>query len=181
VLPQQLLVDAGLDIKALGKGGGVQEAEVPVPCLITAKENQMTGLGIQLVDAVGAAPRGYVDLTANNGLNALGLAGLVKVHHAIHDAMVGDGHSGLAQLFYPLHQLRDAAGSIQEGKFCVDVQVDKGHLAHFLFFSVYLAGLFQGNRRLALRAFNPMGSRLHDLFEEALPAVGAEGPPQSRR
>ena len=77
------------------------------------------------MDPVGAAPGGHIHLTADDGLDALRLAGFVEVHHTVHHAVVRNGHGGLAQLLHPLHQQGDAAGPVQQGKFGMDVQVDK--------------------------------------------------------
>ena len=127
VLPQQLLVDAGLDVKPLGEGGGVQAAQVAVALLIAAQEDQVIHGGVHPVDPVGAAAGGHVHLAADDGLDPLRLTGLVEVHHAVHGPVVGDGHSGLPQLLHPLHQQGDAAGPVQQGVFGVYVQMDKGH------------------------------------------------------
>ncbi len=119
VLPQQVHVDAGLDVKALQKGLGDHIGQVAVALLIAAQQHQMAGLGVELVDLLeaGAAPGGHIDLTADDGLDPRRLTGLVEVHHPVHDPVVGDGHRLLAQLLHPVHQLFDAAGPVQQGKF----------------------------------------------------------------
>ena len=60
-------------------------------------------------------------------MHALRLTGPVKIHGPVHDPVVRDGYGGLAQLLHPPGQLLDAAGSVQKGELCVQVQMDKGH------------------------------------------------------
>ena len=118
VLPQQVHVDAGLDVKALQKGLGDHIGQVAIALLVAAEEDQMAGLGIKLVGLLepGAAPGGHIHLAANDGLDALGLTGPVEVDDAVHHPVVGDGHRRLAQLLHPLDQLFDAARPVQQGE-----------------------------------------------------------------
>ena len=126
-LPQEVQVDAGLDVKALGVGLAHHMGEVAVARLVFAQQDEVAGRAVQLVDPVEAGAGGHIDLTADDGLDPLRLAGPVKVDDAVHVAVVGNGDGGLAQLLDPLGQLRDAAGPVQEGVFGVDVQVGEGH------------------------------------------------------
>ena len=118
VLPQQVHVDAGLDVKALQKGLGDHVGQVAIALLVPAEEDQMAGLGIELVGLLkpGAAPGGHIHLAADDGLDALGLTGPVEVDDAVHHSVVGDGHRRLAQLLHPLDQLFDAARPVQQGE-----------------------------------------------------------------
>ena len=50
---------------------------------------------------------------------------LIKLHAAVHHAVVGAGKGGLSALFYAIHQRVNAAGTIQQAVLCVDVQMDK--------------------------------------------------------
>ena len=115
VLPKQVQVDAGLHIKALRPGHGDKVGEVAVALLILAEEYEMAALGVELVDLIEAGPalRGHVDLAADDGLNALGQAGPVEIHRAVHHAVVRDGAGTLAHLLHDLGQLPDAAGAVQ--------------------------------------------------------------------
>ena len=121
VLPQQLLIDAGLDIKALGKASGDHVTQIAVSLLIPAKEDQMAGGCVKFVFLLKPGPGCHVDLTADNGLDPLRLTGLVKVHGSIHDAVVGDGDRILPQLFHPLYQPGDAAAAVQEAELSMDM------------------------------------------------------------
>ena len=127
MLPQQRLVDAGLDVKALQEALGDQIAEVAVAHLVLAQEHQMVGRAVQLVDPVGHLPRGHIDLAPDNRLHALGLAGAVEIHRAVHHPVVRDGHGGLPQLLDVLRQPLNPARAVQQAEFGMDMQVDKGH------------------------------------------------------
>ena len=127
VLPQQLLVDAGLDVKALGEAAGDHVAQVAVALLIPAEQDEVAGGGVELVLLLEPGPGRHIDLAADDGLDSLGLAGLVEVHRPVHDAVVGDGHGVLPQLLHPLHQPRDAAAAVQKTELGMDMQMDEGH------------------------------------------------------
>ena len=123
VLPQQVHVDPWLDVEPLQIGLGHHVGEVAVALLVPAQEDQMAGLRVQLVDLLepGAAPGGHIDLTADDGLDARRLTGLIEVDHPIHHPVVGDGHRLLPQVLHPLHQFLDAAGPVQQGKLCMEM------------------------------------------------------------
>ena len=128
--PQQVHVDPGLAVKALGEAPADHGGEVPVAGLVPAQQHQVIGLVVQVLGLVEPGPGGHIDLTADDGLDALGLGRLVEVHRAVHDPVVGEGHGGLAQVLHPLHQVGDAAGPVQQAVFGVDVQMDESHLHH---------------------------------------------------
>ena len=127
VLPQQVLVNAGPDIKAFGKAPGHHMAEIPVADLIAAQKDEMPGAAVHLVHLVKPGPGRHIDLAANDGLDPLGLAGLIKVHRPVHDAVVGDGHGGLSQFPYAPYQSWDPAAAVQKRIFRVDVKMGKSH------------------------------------------------------
>ena len=60
-----------------------------------------------------AALRCDIDLTANNGLYALRLAGPVKVHRAVHYPVVRDGAGILPHFLHNFRQVPDAARTVQ--------------------------------------------------------------------
>ncbi len=119
VLPEQVHIDAGLDVKALREGHGHHIAQVAVALLVPAQQHQMPRRTVQLMDPVEPGAGGHVDLASNDGLHPRRLAGPVEVDDPVHHPMVGDGHGGLAQLLHPLHQLVDAARAVQKGVFCM--------------------------------------------------------------
>ena len=119
VLPQQVQVDARLNVKALQKRLGDHVGQIAVALFVPAQEHQVGEGGVKLVDLLkaGAAPGGHIDLAADDGLDPRLPAGPVKVDRPVHDAVIGDGYRVLPQLLHPLHQLFDPAGSVQKGKF----------------------------------------------------------------
>ena len=124
---QKLHVHSGFAVKALGEGPAHQGAQVSVALVVLAQEDQVPGAVVQLVDLVEAGPGGHVDLTADDGLDAGGLGGLVEIHRPVHDPVVGDRNGGLAQFLGTLNKPLDPAGAVQKAELRVDVQVDKCH------------------------------------------------------
>ncbi len=173
VFPQQLQVNPGLDIKALGPGQGNHVREVPVALLVLAEEHQMAALGVELMDLVGqaAALCRDVDLAADDGLNPLRLAGPVEIHRAVHDPVVRDGTGGLPHFFYDFRQVPDAARAVQKAVLRMDMQMNEGHGP-----SPFLSYRFAGFARRASRDL--MSSRIsgevrstisqRPIFEEAV-------------
>ena len=125
VLGEQLIIDAGAVIKAPGEGLAVQVHQVFVARLVFAQEDQVAvfALGIDLFVHVGA----HVHFAADHGMDALCLAGLVKIDRAVQHAVVRDGAGVHAQRLQALGQLADAAGAVQQAVFAVQVQVRKCH------------------------------------------------------
>ena len=118
VLPQQLLVNAGLYVKALRPRQGHHVGEVAVALLIFAQQHQMAALAVEFVDLIepGAALRGHIDLAADDGLDALRLAGPVKVDDAVHNTVVRDGACSLAHGLHHPRQLLDLAEAVQQAE-----------------------------------------------------------------
>ena len=125
VLLEQFIIDAGTVIKAPGEGLAVQVHQVFIAGLVFAQQDQVAvfALGVALFLHVGA----HVDLAADDGMDALRLAGLVKIDHAVQHAVVGDGAGVHAQLLQALGQFLDAAGAVQQAVFRVQVQMREGH------------------------------------------------------
>ena len=130
MLPEQFLVNSRLNVKALQKGRRNQAAQIAVAGLILTEQHQMPGLCVIFVDPVGAPAslRRYIDFTADDRLDSLGLGRLIKIHRAVHHSMIGNGNRGLSQLLNTLYQSWNTAGAVQEGKFRMNMQVDKGHI-----------------------------------------------------
>lgn len=125
---QQVQVNAGLDIEPVHKGLAHQVRQVPVSRFVFAQQHQVPGLRVQLIGFVQPGPPGHIHLAADDRMDALGLAGPVKVDGAVHNAVVRDGHRRLAQLLHQLRQVPDAAGAVQQAVLRVDVQMGKGHI-----------------------------------------------------
>ena len=129
VLFKQGKIHSGLAVEAVGKCLGHQQAQVFVALAVFTQQHKMEGLVVQLGNAVCHGPAGHINLAADDGLDAGSLGSLVKINAAVHDAVVGDGDSGLPQLLHPVHHAADAAGAVKEAIFRMYVQMDKAHCA----------------------------------------------------
>ena len=123
---QQFVVHARAVVKAAREALGDEAGEVFVALVVLAEQNEVGILakgGLLFVHV-----RADVHLAADDGMDARVLAGAVKVHHAVHHAVVGDGAGVHAQLLQARHEGLDGAGAVQEAVFRVQVQVCK-HLS----------------------------------------------------
>jgi len=66
-----------------------------------------------------------VGFHADEGFDADGFARLVEIHHPIHHAVIGDGQRVHTQPGSAFGQGLGAAQSVEQGVFCVCVQVYK--------------------------------------------------------
>ena len=69
-------------------------------------------VAINFIYLIKAGTSGHIDLTADDGLDTRLFCSLVKLHTAVHNAVVGAGNGSLTALFYSVHQLVNAAGTI---------------------------------------------------------------------
>ena len=123
VLPQQLHINAGFDVKALCPGHGNHIGEVAIALFIFTQQHQMAALCVKFVDLVkpGAVLGRHIDFTADDGLDSLRLAGAVEINHTVHDAVVCNGAGRLAQLPDRPGQVPDAAGAVQQAELRMDM------------------------------------------------------------
>ena len=97
-------------------------------------------VAVDLVDLIEPGAGGNVDFAADDGLDARFFGRFVKLHTAVHDAVVGAGDGRLPALLHAVHQLVDAAGTVQQAVFRVDMEMDEippqmivfADLAHFV-------------------------------------------------
>ena len=127
VLAQQRKVDARLNVKALDMRHGNEVGKVAVPLLVLAQQHQMARLAVKFVLLIKARARRNIDLAADDRLDALSFAGAVKVDRAVHHAVVRDGAGGLPHLLDKLRKVFDAAGSVEQAVFRMNMKVGKGH------------------------------------------------------
>ena len=81
----------------------------------------MAGLAVEFVLLVKACARSDVHLAADDGLDALGLAGAVKVDRAVHHAVVGDGTGGLPHRLDELGEVADTARAVEQAVLGMDM------------------------------------------------------------
>ena len=125
VRAQQLHVDTRLHIEAFRETARHHVDEVAVAGHVLAQQDEVRVPLAVDVAAVKARMRRQIHLAADDRMDPLGLAGAVKVDHAVHDAMVGQRARGLPQLCHTVHQLFDTAGAVQQAVFAVDMQMCK--------------------------------------------------------
>ena len=150
VLPQQVQVHPGLAVKALHPGLGDQGQQVVVAGLVLAEQHQVAVLPVQLVDLVKPGAPGHIHLAAQNGLDAPLFCRLIKFDHAVHTAVVGDGHRRLAHFLGGVQKPLHAAGAVEQAVFRVYMQVGKGHRP---LLSPSVRALYRG--QVFLRHFHP--------------------------
>ena len=124
VLLQQLFVHTGLGVKAFGKGRRDHFDQVFVARFVFAQQDQVI-VAVDLVDLIETGAGGNVDFAPDDGLDARLFGCLIKLHAAVHHAVVGAGNGGLAALLHPIHQLIDAACAVQQAVFRMDMEVNK--------------------------------------------------------
>ena len=125
MLLEQLVVDTGFVVKALGKPGADELDQVLITGLVFAQQNHMAVFSrrAMLLKSVGAD----VHLAADDGGDALLQTGVVEVDSPVHHAMVGHGGMRKAKLPEASDQGLDAVGPVQEAVFGVQMQMGKGH------------------------------------------------------
>jgi hypothetical protein len=79
-------------------------------------------LGLAVVDEVG--------LQADDRLDPVALAGLVVLHRAVHDAVVGEPQRRLAEGRSALGEGIDATGPVEDGVLGVDVEMGERRVRH---------------------------------------------------
>ena len=83
-------------------------------------------VAVDFIYLIKAGAGGNIHFAADDGLDARLFSGFIKLHTTVHHAVVGAGNGGLSALLHPLHQLVDAAGTVQQAVFRMDMQVGKG-------------------------------------------------------
>ena len=109
--PEGLLINTGLVVKALHLTNTHQLHQIMVARNIFRQQNQVEHAAIIFLKM---RALGQIDLTAQNRLDALLLAFLIKLHRAIHGAVIRNGQRLHAQLLSIGHQLGDFRGTIQQ-------------------------------------------------------------------
>ena len=123
ILLKQSVVDARHVVKALGEAERHQLDQILVAGVVFAEEDHVV---IALVGAFFEPRlRRDIDLAADNGMDALLLTGAVKVDHAVHDAVVGDGKRRKPLPLGGRGYLADTAGTVQQAVFGMNMQMRK--------------------------------------------------------
>ncbi|OPZ64052.1 MAG: hypothetical protein BWY83_03272 [bacterium ADurb.Bin478] len=124
---QQLFVDAGFVVKALGVAGGDQPHKIFVAVQILAQQHQMKRGSSAAVALPELAAAGRdIDLGTDQRFDARFFTILVKFDGAVQVAVIGQSQRRHTELFGGLDQIVDAASAIQKAVMRMIVQMDKG-------------------------------------------------------
>ena len=120
---QRVVIHAGLVVEAAREALAHQLDQVLIALLRFAQKNQMAVVarGAGLVLHV----RAHIHLAADHRMNAAPERLLIKVHHAVHHAVVGDGARVHAQRLHAVKQVADAVRAVQQTVFGVHVKMCK--------------------------------------------------------
>ena len=124
---QQGLVHPGPVIEAIHKTGRDQLDQIPVTLIVLGQENQVVGVPVQGPLLFLVTSGRHIDLTANDGMDAIFFHGPVKIQDPIHGPVVGNGAGIHAQLLQAGGQFMDPVGAIKQAVFRMKMQVGKGH------------------------------------------------------
>ena len=121
-------IHAGTIIKAARPAFADQLGQVLIALLRFAQQNQV----IHGAHAVGGAAVvhifAHIDFAADDRVNAALFRLGIKIHHAIHHAVVGDGAGVHAQLFNAVEQWADAVCAVQQAVFGMQVKMCESHV-----------------------------------------------------
>ena len=127
-LLQKFLVHPGAVVEALQMPQGHQSDKILIALIIFRQQHQVVMVPLAL--AVVAGPLGYVDLAAQNRLDARGLGLLVEIQDPEERAVVGDGHRRHFKGRRLGQQVLDAHRPIQQTVGGMDMKMDELRLGH---------------------------------------------------
>ena len=127
-LMQELPVYAGLCVKALGERCRHEVAQVFVARFVLAQQDEVGVLRVDAVLLVKARSRRDIYLAADDGLYPRRAARLIKRNGAVHDAVVGYGERGLPELLCACNERLDAALTVEQRIFGMNMKMNKAHI-----------------------------------------------------
>ena len=119
VLLKQFQVDTGLGIEALRIRLGYHVDQVFVSDLVFDEEDEVIACTVRFMPFVKAGACGNVDLAPDDRLDAVFLAGAVKIHDTVHGAVIGDRDGGLTELRGSAGDIADTARTVEQTVFTV--------------------------------------------------------------
>ena len=125
ILTKEGKIHPGTVVKPFGKAQTHQLGQVLVARLVFAQQDQVAVLPAHhsFVEAVGA----HIHFAADHGMDARVLAGGIKIHRAVHHAVVGHGAMFHAKCLQALDEQVNAASAVQQAILRVQVKVCKRH------------------------------------------------------
>ncbi len=110
---EQVLINAWFVIEAFQVGSRNQLGEILVAFQVLAEQDEVVvavGIGAGLVSLLG-----YIDLTADDGVNAFRVGGVIELDRTEQVAVIGHGHGRHPLLLDNRHQLGNLAGPVEQG------------------------------------------------------------------
>ena len=127
-LTQQVQVHTGLVIEALCERPADDLHQVGVAGIVFRQQDQMIIPVVPMARLpVMARAGGDIDLASDDRIDALFFCRLIKIDHAVHDAVIGYCSRRHSELLHPSDVLRDFIGTVQKGILRVDVKMCKRH------------------------------------------------------
>ena len=127
---QQILVDARLVVEAIQIPRRHQLNQVPVAFFVLAQQQQVI---VVVTLATRLLPlRRHVHLAADDGMDAVIVGLVVKLHRAKQIAVVGHGQRRHLLLGHQLYHLADFARPVQQGIVGVAMQMNEWRCGHAL-------------------------------------------------
>ncbi|MBA7654041.1 hypothetical protein ES703_61915 [subsurface metagenome] len=124
ILLQKLLIHPRFIVETLKMCLGGKLNQILISGLIPGEENKVVIVFITSLTAEAAAGS-EIHLTADNRLYPHLPSGLVKLNHAIHRAVVGNGQAVHTQFPGSRYQLWNAAHAVKQAIFGMDMEVSK--------------------------------------------------------
>ncbi len=125
VLRQHFLIDTRAIVEAFQLRDAGELQQVLITRLILRQQQQVIRAFVFLRIAIGARAAREVALHADDGLDARLLGRVEEIDHAVHHAVIGDRHGGLAQFFGALDDRADFAQAVQHRIFTMHVKMNK--------------------------------------------------------
>ena len=126
---QELLVDARPVVEALEISLGQELAQVPVALFVLDEKDEMVvvGLLVRVGPPVETAAGRHIDLTAEDGLDPLGLGRFEELDGSEDVAVVGEGDSRHIVVVGRVDEVLDPEAAVEDAVLRVVVQMDEGH------------------------------------------------------
>ena len=126
VFPQNLPVHTRPVIEAFREPLRYDPDQIRVTGVILRQQNQVIiSLFPAHILAVKSGAGRDIDLTSQNRADPLFPAFLIKIHHAVHDPVIGDRCAVHAQLLHAADVVLNLVGTVQKAVFRMCVQMNK--------------------------------------------------------
>ena len=126
---EQLFVNPRLLIKTPRKGSRHQLYEIFIALVVFAQQYKVIICRLPPCRAAFHIALCHINLAADYGLYTLSLTFLIKINNTVHNAVVGQGHSALSEVFNRANKLSYTAGAVKKAVFAMQMKMNK--FSHF--------------------------------------------------